>query len=266
MLRKLPFFLVAKLYRKKVVLHFHSYDPATTINSRFKRFYRFMFSKADRVIVLTQTWKDLMKKHLSLSNHITIIYNPCTTTGDQASVVKQNIILYAGSLIPRKGYADLIRAFHLIREQSAGWKLVFAGAGEIEEGKQLARESSISDRIEFAGWVSGEEKELLFASASIFCLPSYAEGFPMAILDAWSYGLPVIATPVGGIPDILKDKVNGLLFNPGDILTLTRQLLLLIEHPELRDALRRESSTLVTTIFNLQEIEKQICEIYQISL
>lgn len=76
----------------------------------------------------------------------------------------------------------------------------------------------------FLGWVSGEAKDNAFKEAMIFCLPSYAEGFPMSVLDAWSYGLPVITTPVGGIPDVAQDGVNMLLFNPGDIDMLAKQM------------------------------------------
>jgi glycosyltransferase involved in cell wall biosynthesis len=262
MLRKLPFFLISRLYHKKIVIHFHSYDPGTTINSRFKPFYRFMFSKADRVIVLSSSWKNWLKDSLRISDTLVVLYNPCMDVEAIMPEARQNIILFAGALTVRKGYADLIRAFGGIASQAIDWKLVFAGSGEIEKGKKLAEELGISNQIEFAGWVNGTDKAKLFASARIFCLPSYAEGFPMAILDAYSYGIPVITTPVGGIPDIIKDKVNGLLFTPGDIQSLSNCLLQLITHPKERNALRQESYRMAKTIFNPKEIEKQLCALY----
>lgn len=57
-----------------------------------------------------------------------------------------------------------------------------------------------------------KKKEETFQKASIYCLASDGEGFPMGVLDAWAYGIPCVVTPVGGIPDIVKDGINGLIF------------------------------------------------------
>ena len=86
---------------------------------------------------------------------------------------------------------------------------------------------------------------------------------PMAVLDAWAYGLPVVTTPVGGIPDIVVDGKNGLLFQPGDIKTLSEKIKLLIEHEDLRTQISAESLRLVSTTFNVNTIANQLAEIYQ---
>jgi len=175
---------------------------------------------------------------------------------------KENIILYAGTINERKGYSDLIRAFARIALKFTDWKVVFAGNGEIEEGEALAKELGIERQIEFAGWVSGGKKDNLFRKASIFCLPSYAEGFPMAVLDAWAYGLPVITTPVGGIPDVAEDGVNMLLFTPGDVVRLSQQLEKLICDPELREKISVHSRDFAMNKFNISTINKQLADIY----
>ena len=113
------------------------------------------------------------------------------------------------------------------------------------------------------GWVSGEQKDKAFRESMIFCLPSYAEGFPMAVLDAWAYGLPVITTPVGGIPDVAKDGKNMLLFNPGDIDALAQQLEKMIVNEELRKSIADESILFAHTTFNLNTINKQLGNIYE---
>ena len=79
--------------------------------------------------------------------------------------------------------------------------------------EQLAESLGVADRVDFLGWVAGANKDRAFRQVSIFCLPSYAEGFPMAVLDAWAYALPVAATPVGGLPDIVSDGEDLMLFN-----------------------------------------------------
>jgi glycosyltransferase involved in cell wall biosynthesis len=173
-------------------------------------------------------------------------------------------ILFAGGLIPRKGYADLITAFHNLGDEATGWTLLLAGDGEMTKAANLARELGIADRVVLPGWVSGEDKEQLFASASVFCLPSYAEGFPMAILDAWSGSLPVIATPVGGIPDWIVDGENGLLFTPGDVFALTDCLRRLIREPELRNRLGDEGCRTAKTHFSLSSVTDSLAAIYNV--
>jgi len=174
----------------------------------------------------------------------------------------EKIILYAGTVNVRKGYADLIRAFAKIAPRFPDWEVVFAGNGEIEEGKALARSLSVGKQIVFAGWVNGEKKDNLFRKACIFCLPSYAEGFPMAVLDAWAYGLPVITTPVGGIPDVAIDGENMLLFNPGDIKKLSENIELLITDEALRNKISRASIEFAIGKFNIDTINRQLGEIY----
>lgn len=261
-LRKLPFFLLGKLYGKKIVLHFHSFDPQTTINGKWKRLYRFMFSHANRVVVLSQLWKKWIKEYLHLSMNISILYNPCLFAYPINKAKRENIILYAGALNARKGYADLIQAFALVAKQFPVWRLVFAGSGEIENAKRLAEEVLISDQVTFLGWVTGVEKAKWFEQARIFCLPSYAEGFPTALLDACSYGIPFIVTPVGGIPDIVVHEKNGLLFTPGDISALSDCLKQLIEYPDLQEKLGEAALDLAINKFSLSETNRLIKELY----
>ena len=140
--------------------------------------------------------------------------------------------------------------------------MIFIGDGEIEQGKELARSLQTESQIDFLGWVSGERKEEIFRKTTVFCLPSYAEGFPMAVLDAWAYSLPVITTPVGGIPDIAVDGENMLLFSPGDVNTLARQLERMITDENLRNHISEASYHFATHEFNIDTINKQLDELY----
>lgn len=85
----------------------------------------------------------------------------------------------------------------------------------------------------------------------------------MAVLDAWAYGLPVITTPVGGIPDIAVDGENMLLFNAGDIDKLAENMQRLIDDNELRNNIIKESINLANTTFNIDTINNQIGSLYQ---
>lgn len=260
--RKTVFFVLAKLFHKKTIVHFHAFSVDTTINSRYRNVYKYLFRNADCVIVLSRYWFDELNEAFGLDN-VEVIYNPCVTTVLTASYPQKKQILYAGTLNARKGYADMIKAFAQIAEKYKDWKVVFAGNGEIEQGRALARMLGIDSQVVFLGWVNGVAKDKAFKESAIFCLPSYAEGFPMAVLDAWAYGLPVITTPVGGIPDIAEEGKNLLLFKPGDISMLALQMERMIGDEQLRESLIRESSQMVQSIFSTSAVNEQIGCVYR---
>lgn len=143
------------------------------------------------------------------------------------------------------------------------WQVVFAGNGEVEHGKALAASLGISSQTVFLGWVNGTDKDKAFKEASIFCLPSYAEGFPMAVLDAWAYGLPVITTPVGGLPDIAENGKNVLFFPPGDIDSLAKCLKKMINDEVFRTSISKESLKFSSDLFAVDVINNQIGEMYK---
>ena len=166
------------------------------------------------------------------------------------------------TIIEKKGTNDLILAFNSIAKKFPLWKLILAGNGDIEKGNILIQSLNIQNQVEFHGWVSGISKDNLFKKASIFCLPSYTEGFPMAVLDAWSYGIPVITTPVGGLPDVLINGGNAMVFEPGDIESLANILEKLIIDEALRKKLSEASLQLSQGLFNIATISVQLNELY----
>lgn len=261
-LRKYLFLLTAKALNKKVVLHFHAFSPNTTLFGPKKDFYKKMLTNADKIIVLSQFWKQQIEKVIKDDIKTVIVYNPCPNISINNHIKKKKVIVYAGILNKRKGYMDLLQAFAAIASDNPDWKVVFAGNGEIENGIEYARSNNILNQVIFTGWITGKDKDELFRTASVFCLPSYAEGFPMAIVEAWAYGLPVITTPVGGLPDILDNNINALVFQPGDKSTLANHLELLIKNENLRNALSKESVKLSQGLFNLSTFDKELDKIY----
>lgn len=263
-IRKYPFLLLAKTFKIPIIIHFHAFSPESTIDKKYYRLYNTIFHMANTIIVLSESWKQGVMKDLNInSSKIKVLYNPCPKISVNKNTVKTNTILYAGTLESRKGYKDLINSFANVAELYPEWKLVFAGNGEINEGIQLAKKLHIESQVVFKGWISGDDKNQLFSEANLFCLPSYAEGFPMAVLDAWAYGLPVITTPVGGIPDVAIDGSNMLLFNPGDIQSLSEKLKIMISDQALRDKISKASVHFSLNEFSLSRIVNQLNELYR---
>jgi glycosyltransferase involved in cell wall biosynthesis len=148
----------------------------------------------------------------------------------------QNInFLFLGRICDRKGAFDLIEAFAVIPpEQKQICKLIMAGDGDAEKARSLIEKNNLSQYITILDWVNEQQRDELLANANVFILPSYNEGLPMALLEAMSWGLPVITTPVGGIPELVINNENGLLVQAGAILDLSTAMQSLIKNEYMR--------------------------------
>lgn len=158
--------------------------------------------------------------------------------------LEDRIILFFGYLTPYKGPDNLLKAFREILEKHPDTTLVFAGNGEMGEMlKKQARQWNIQDNVIFSGFIEKEKRALYYNSADIYCLPSTmsTECYPLAILEAMASQVPVIASKIGGIPDIIEDKVNGLLVPPKDEEKLEDALMLLLENQKKREELCRNA-------------------------
>lgn len=258
--RKYSFFKLAKMMGKKTVIHLHC---GSQIDDIWGSVYQKMFEQCDYGVLLSEGLKQRIEGHIGQSGKLKVVYNPCPIKTNTAKYEKKNYILFSGTLYEGKGYKDLIRAFSKVAVAHKGWSLVLAGNGEVKQARELSNQLGISDQVLLLGWVNGENKDKAFKQAAVFCLPSYAEGFPMAVLDAWAYGLPVVTTPVGGVPDVAIDGENMLLFNPGDINTLAEKLDLIMSDKSLRDKLSASSAKMALEKFNLDTITAQVGELYE---
>lgn len=259
--RKSVFVFIAKIYNIPVISHYHAFSYEDTLYGSKKKLYQWMFKKSEAIIVLSEYWKNKVKEFTGGKSNVLVIYNPCQEI-HVAHNKAENYILYAGTLNKRKGYLDLIKSFSKIEKKNQDWKLVLAGNGEIEKGKKYAKELGLENSVKFLGWISGAEKNSVFEKARIFCLPSYAEGFPMAILDAWAFGLPVITTPVGGLNDILVHQENSLIFQPGDIAALSENLDMMINDEYMRKKISEQSRIMANGIFSIGNISRKIDDLY----
>lgn len=271
-MRKRMFLWYAKIWKKKAIVHFHSFSMKTTIHSKYKGVYRYLFEGADCVVVLSEFWKRAVKETFTKAL-VKVIYNPCvpkSISNKNNIPIGENVnespkphsFLYAGAVNDRKGYADMIKAFATVAKEYSDWRIVFAGNGDISKGKAMAESFGITRQVVWLGWVDGTAKDRAFREATVFCLPSYAEGFPMSVLDAWMYGLPVITTPVGGIPDVAKDGENMLLFNPGDVEALAACMKRMMESEQLRKDIGKESLCLANGLFNIKNCNAEIEKLY----
>lgn len=137
---------------------------------------------------------------------------------------RPNLILFLGRLEAAKGIFDLLEAVAALRGAFPDVRLVCAGDGNRIAVARHAERLGIADAVKFTGWVGPSGKRALLETAALFALPSYREGLPIGLCEAMAAGVPVVASAVGGIPEVLTDGVSGLLVAPGDKATLERHL------------------------------------------
>ena len=166
-----------------------------------------------------------------------------------------------GRLGKRKGVYDILEAAKRIKSDNIRFYLY--GDGDIESFKRLILKYNLENKVFLLGWASGKDKEQVFKCADIYILPSYNEGLPVSVLEAISYGLPVISTPVGGIPEIVQDKVNGFLIEPGDYYSLAEKIEILANDKELRYKMGRESFRIAKEKFDIAIISLQLKNLYK---
>ena len=141
------------------------------------------------------------------------------------------IISTAASLTKKKGIPYLIKAFELAANEYSDIHLIIAGKGPLEcQLKELSKQQKNKDRIHFVGFQNNIN--FLLSATDIFVLPSLWEGMPNAILEAMSFGIPVIATNVGGTPEIIKDGENGFLIPPENEYAIYEKIKYCLENQE----------------------------------
>jgi len=220
---------------------------------------------ADAVLALTEDMRQKMKG--IVDREIFVVPNGINLeqfTGGSSPIAKENgvkNILFVGRLHPVKGVQYLIRAMVNVLEEIPDARLILVGDGE-ERGnlEALSVQLGVQKSVQFVGVVPHEKVHTYMQHADAFVLPSLSEGFPGVILEAMACGLPVIATRVGGIPDIIIPDYNGYLIEVKDTENLANKIILLLQDEVLQKKLSGNNRNLVkkytweTVIAELEKI------------
>jgi len=263
--RKSIFMTIAMLARCPVILHLHGGGFArfhdVECGKLRRRIICFFLERASRVIVLSERWRAWIAGATE-SRRVVCIPNPVPLAEAWPESRREDIVLFVGRVERGKGIFDLLDAVRASRASIPGIRLVCAGEGDLESVARYAERLGIGDAVRLTGWIGPAEKRSLMRRAAVFVLPSYAEGLPMSLLEAMASGVPVVATAVGGIPDVVTDGVDGLLFTPGDTATLQRLLRRLMHEPMLAMRIAMAARETVRLRFNSDRVVAQLEEIY----
>ncbi len=240
MYRKALVVLVAKALGRRVVLHIHS-GPGDVASFRGglgrggAAVLRFSLRRADSVLAVSTASAAELERAFALSG-IEVVPNaapPVLATPPAAGRDGRLAVFLGGFANPVKGGATMLEA--LERIEPDGLRVALAGPGELPDaGRRLL---DARPDLEWRGWLEGEEREEVLGAASIFVLASSSEGLPVALLEAMSAGLAIVATEVGGVPDVVDDGVEALLVAPEDPEALAGAIARIAADDELRQRL-----------------------------
>ena len=265
-LRKYVVTLLAASLGLPVVLHLHG--------SQFDTFYgglppvlqrrvRAMFARAARIVVLGPAWKRFVTHHLGVPEaRIAVIPNGVPRPAPPADDKPRPHIVFLGRLGVRKGVFELLKALSSPGLKQQDWHATLAGDGDPRAFQAEAATLGIAQRLSFPGWLSQHASAELLRSATLLVLPSHAEGLPMAVIEALAYGVPIITTPVGAIPDFLAHDDSALFVPPGDADALAQSLQRLIASPGLQRRLRDRGREVFAQHFDVAEVARAFAAIY----
>jgi len=173
-------------------------------------------------------------------------------------------VLCVGRLTSEKGQAVLLRAVaELTRRRRLPVEVVFVGDGPTRAALQeLASSLGVGERVTFKGSVGQDTIRSHYAAADLFCLPSFAEGVPVVLMEAMAMGLPVVTTRIMGTPELVDDGVSGLLVSPGRVDELARALAELISAPDRRKAMGRAGREKVCAEFEIERSARRVHELF----
>lgn len=260
LLIQLPILLWAKCLGKKVVLHLH---VGNQLKTKKNPLFVFCLKKADRIVLLAKKWERLFSTYYpEVDVPTSVIYNACEVTPEVSFEEKEKRIMMAVWFNYNKAADLLLKAWKAIKDDYPDWRVDLLGNGEVERFKRMADEMGLSNTVSFPGYVVGKEREDYFRKASIYCMCSYEEGFPMVVLESWMYGINVVTTPVGGLPDVIVEGKNCLTFEFGDWERLAKQLRVLMDDENKRKEMARYSREFGIEHFSLEKINADIEKMY----
>lgn len=256
---------IAKENGKRIVAHVHDGEFAALYESAsdaYRRRVREFFGWVDVVIVLSVEWRNYFSANVCDAEKIVVMHNAVALPDVPAEPIAHRNVLFLGRLGANKSPDVLLKAAKALRARFPEVRYRFGGDGDVVKYRVLAEELGVADVCDFVGWVTGEEKECLVRESGVFCLPSRHEGMPMSMLEMMAYGLPCVMTPVGGIPQVIRNGVNGYTFPVCDAGALASLLEGLFNSRGLRCKIGNAARKTIAEEFNIHTNIKKLEELY----
>lgn len=270
-LKDAPFVLLCKLFRRKIVIHQHNKGMSECVDKQPYRWLLPLVYKNTKVILLSwYLYPDIEK--VVQKEQVVMCPNgiPEVNSGEDYNR-KHEIphLLFLSNLIPSKGVFVLLDACKILKEK--GYKFIcnFVGGESKEITKDVFEKAvevrGLNEVIFYDGPLYGEDKKNVFINSDIFIQPTFNDCFPLSLLEAMQFKLPIVTTNEGGIPDIAKDGENGLVMSkdPASIAEAIRRL---IDNPQLRLDMGEQGFQRYKRYFTLEKFEENFVGILKLYL
>jgi glycogen synthase len=230
--------------------------------------------RADAITAVSKFQARELGKDLSLPEAtIHVIPNPISPTLLHQALAQPRIqptnpvVLYTGRIELNKGSLELLRSVDQVASQFPDVEFVMAG-GRHNSIDDRSLENALGrngtrDHVRFPGHVPWQQLADCYRSASVFVMPSYYETFGISVIEAMAFGLPVVATNVGGLPEVVEDGVTGILVPPGNSQELGDAILRLLRDPELSARMGQAGRERVRSEFTVDRVVSQTLAVYE---
>jgi glycosyltransferase involved in cell wall biosynthesis len=243
LIRDIPLLLVTRYLCRSIVLQLHGSDPERLLqagNTFFKQATSLLLRLSDAVLVLSseeqRQWEQFYPE-----GKFFVVSNPFipmalhTSTSPYSRQQFPNgvpVLLFVGRLIPEKGIYDILEAFARVKLQLPSHLLIVGSGPDTQRVKEEIIGLGIQDCVTLTGYLKGDQLIDAYQAADIFVLPTYwTEGFPMVIIEAMSFGLPIVTTRIRGAADHLLEDINACFVIPHDPVALSETLIRLLTDP-----------------------------------
>jgi glycosyltransferase involved in cell wall biosynthesis len=259
---------MARIRRRPYVLHVHGAEFSKFYHEECGAFSKWIvrhtLERAALLLALSGQWQERLKRIApratvqTLPNAVALRAVPSRATEE----VRLRI-LFSGRIGARKGTFELLHAFARLAPKFPEATLICAGDGEAGKLKALAAELGVAGRVECPGWLNAEQMADELRRASVFALPSHQEGVPIALLEAMSHSLPVLTTPVGGIPEVIENDRNGVMVTPGDVDAIEAGLEKLLGSSAERERLGAAARATIAEHYSLESTIERLAALYR---
>lgn len=273
LLRDAVLIFLAKLGRKRVLVQVHGRMSDYQMTPRAKRVTEKALSLSDQILVFSRFDQAKLEAAMTSSNKVMTFPNAIKVSDflengedlrGKLGIPPQNrVVLFLARLVKEKGIYEVLKAIPAIVEKFDAVTFLFAGDGPEKDNFIVeSRNNNLMKWVIFAGSLSYSEVIKAFRTADILVLPSYSEGMPMSVLQALAAGVSIVATPVGALPDFLRDGENGFLVQVKDHVQLAEKVLILLENDTLRQRIALANIELAKARFDIDAVTSQLDELY----
>lgn len=262
--------IIIKSLNRKVVYHLHNKGVSKQDNLLYKLMFKYFFRNVKIILLSELLFHDLIK-YVDRKNVFI-----CPNGIEEVPLLEEELkkknsnsipnILFLSNLITSKGVFDVIEACAILKKKGIKFKVKFIGA-EVEVSKSMFQfilsKYNLLDEIEYLGVKVGIDKHLQLLLADVFVFPTYydKECFPLVILEAMQYGLPIISTKEGGIPDLVKEEVNGLIVNRKSPNEISSKLEVLLGDKEKMKRFSKQSRNIFLNKYTKDIFEERLVKI-----